>query len=582
MKRKTTKILLAVALLLVLTSIRMTASSSLPPWIKEANIINIAERGHWWLDKDGDFQLQDIWGIQQSDLTPFSKMTQWTPMYSVVWAAFRYENVQDIIPTNPIWISAGFYETMKVFHLRSEGIDSISCGAWVSKPKLPISENYIAAPLINEPSPGDVILLRFHNPSGANLGIKDVFLVSPGQEVLLRNAIQSVNTSRVHFFIVFFSGTLLLLILVGLTWYMYRIPSIPFLGLYLLIYLAYYLLHFEREQLEIRLFFHWLGEGQMFLEVFLGLASLGVLLSYLEKLLNLKHINPSLSRAIHLSIVSLWVVLPGILIAGLLVNEELLGRLHLLFKTGYLAMILTVCLALFFQHKDFPSALLAAAGTLIMAIGQLMALSGQLFGGPLVKEIAGGAFGYYLLSNGHEIPVFDTKFGLLLETCFFSLAFMWNQKREKEILKNNNEIAESQLKVFQLAAVPASDNKDSGFYDFPIPTDFVEAAVLLVEKNLVDENFGVQELAVALNISRRLLFQKIQADTSLSPSAFIRSIRLRHARQMLENTEVTISEIAFAVGFKYAYYFSKVFKEEFGVNPSDWPRQKKQRNTQKH
>jgi AraC-like DNA-binding protein len=580
MKQKIAIILLAIALPLILADGRLSAAPSLPEWIEEANIKNIGDKGKWWIDRTGNFQVKDIWGIQGADLTPFPDLLQRTSMYSNIWAAFTYEDLQSILPANPIWVSSSFCEIMEVYHIRSKGIDSIFCGSWESKFKLPIPENFMAAPLINKPQPGDVFLLRFQNPSGAVLSIKDIFLVNPGQEVLLRHAMQSIKTPRIHFFIIFFSATLLLVLLVVFTWFIYRSPSVPFFGMYFGTSLAYHFLHFENEQLLIRPIFHQLGGGQLFLEIFLGMLSLGILLIYIERLLNLNKINASLSKAVRLAFISLWIILPCILSAGLIFNNEVMERIHLFMKTGYLALITTVSLVLFFQHKDYPAARLAAGGAFIMVVGQLMALSGKLFGGPLVKEIAGGAFGYYFLANGHEIPVFDSKFGLLLEASFFSLAFMWNQRLEKETLKMNKDQAQNQLQNYKIQMESKAEEGNSDFYDFQVTSDFIQSAVIAVEKNLGDENFGVQELATAMNISRRLLFQKIQDDTGLSPSAFIRSIRLRHARQMLEQTEITISEIAFAVGFKYAYYFSKVFKEEFGVNPSDWPRQKKHRNTQ--
>ena len=577
MKRRTALILLSGALPLLLASVRLSALSSLTPWISEANIKNIADKGRWWLDKDGKFSLDDVWALRESELTPLADLIQRTPMYAVVWAAFRYEDFP-YVPENPILVSSSFSETIQLFHLRPGYIDSVNCGSFTARSILPIKENFLAAPLKVRPQPGDVIVLRFHNPSGAILGIREVFLVNPGQELLLRHALQIFKMDHIYFFVIFFSALVLLLTLVLLTWSVYRSPSIPLFGIYFAIYLVYYFRHFENEQIQARPLFSILGDGQLFFEVFLGLASVACLLIYLETLLNLKTLNPALSRSVKLSNLAIWCIMPVVMVFGWWGGLDILGKSYLLVKTGMMALVLMISLVLFFQHKDYPPARFAAAGALIMVIGQLMTLSGELFGGPLVKEIAGGAFGYYLLSNGHEIPVFDTKFGLLLEASFFSVAFMFNQKLEKEHLKSQKNLAISQIPP----NVSNSEAKDpeTPFYPFPITSEFIQSVVERVEISLGDENFGVQELAASVKISRRLLFQKIQDETGLSPSAFIRAIRLRHARQMLEQTDITISEIAFAVGFKYAYYFSKVFKEEFGVNPSDWPRQKKPRNTQ--
>ena len=98
---------------------------------------------------------------------------------------------------------------------------------------------------------------------------------------------------------------------------------------------------------------------------------------------------------------------------------------------------------------------------------------------------------------------------------------------------------------------------------------FVRLINQTLETHLSDENFGIAELCNILNISRAQLHRKLKKLTGLSTSHYIRSLRLHFAKELLNKSELNISEIAFNVGFSSATYFSKAFKAEFGFSPSD-------------
>jgi AraC-like DNA-binding protein len=98
---------------------------------------------------------------------------------------------------------------------------------------------------------------------------------------------------------------------------------------------------------------------------------------------------------------------------------------------------------------------------------------------------------------------------------------------------------------------------------------FVRLINQTLETHLSDENFGIAELCDILNISRAQLHRKLKKLTGLSTSHYIRSLRLHFAKELLENSELNISEIAFNVGFSSATYFSRAFKAEFGHSPSE-------------
>ncbi|RZS74472.1 hybrid sensor histidine kinase/response regulator transcription factor [Pseudobacter ginsenosidimutans] len=104
----------------------------------------------------------------------------------------------------------------------------------------------------------------------------------------------------------------------------------------------------------------------------------------------------------------------------------------------------------------------------------------------------------------------------------------------------------------------------------PVSTDteFVQKALALVEKNMSNPDFSVEELSRELLLGRPTLYKKLFSLTGQTPIEFIRSIRLQRAKQMLETEKWTIAEIAYEVGFNDPKYFTKVFREQFQVTPS--------------
>jgi len=99
---------------------------------------------------------------------------------------------------------------------------------------------------------------------------------------------------------------------------------------------------------------------------------------------------------------------------------------------------------------------------------------------------------------------------------------------------------------------------------------FLERAIAVIEQNLSDFEFDVDALARNVAVSRRQLFRKLKALVDTTPKALIRSVRLKRAAQLLAESEMTITEITFAVGFLDVKHFRALFKEEFGILPSEY------------
>ncbi|GJM33756.1 MAG: hypothetical protein DHS20C18_27570 [Saprospiraceae bacterium] len=115
--------------------------------------------------------------------------------------------------------------------------------------------------------------------------------------------------------------------------------------------------------------------------------------------------------------------------------------------------------------------------------------------------------------------------------------------------------------------IPASEN-------ITTPTADSEDAFLIQLKEVIEANrsntdFNLPQLCKAMGVSRAQIYRKIKELTGKSPSIYVRSLRLQKAMELLESTDLNISEIAFEVGFKDLSYFSRSFSEEFGFSPSE-------------
>ncbi|MCB0630286.1 MAG: helix-turn-helix domain-containing protein [Saprospiraceae bacterium] len=102
-----------------------------------------------------------------------------------------------------------------------------------------------------------------------------------------------------------------------------------------------------------------------------------------------------------------------------------------------------------------------------------------------------------------------------------------------------------------------------------IEGDFIEQAASIILENVSNEQFGVSELAAAMSMSRSNLLRKVKKYTRLSPSLFIRQVRLKKGMEMLRQTSLTVSEVSYQVGFGSTSYFIKCFREYYGYPPGE-------------
>ncbi len=99
--------------------------------------------------------------------------------------------------------------------------------------------------------------------------------------------------------------------------------------------------------------------------------------------------------------------------------------------------------------------------------------------------------------------------------------------------------------------------------------EFLTIFMAMIESNLANSEFGVESMYKQMGLSRGRFFQQVKSLTDMSPNEILRERRLKRGDELLRNSTKTVAEIAYDVGFSTPSYFSKCYKEHFGVAPNE-------------
>ncbi|MCK5402263.1 MAG: helix-turn-helix domain-containing protein [Flavobacteriaceae bacterium] len=100
--------------------------------------------------------------------------------------------------------------------------------------------------------------------------------------------------------------------------------------------------------------------------------------------------------------------------------------------------------------------------------------------------------------------------------------------------------------------------------------NFIDKVHNIVMSNITDEKFGVSELASLIGLSTSQTLKKVKAKTGKSVNQYIRELRLKEAATLIKETDLTIAEIAYKVGFGSQSYFNKTFRRRYGITPGEY------------
>ena len=104
----------------------------------------------------------------------------------------------------------------------------------------------------------------------------------------------------------------------------------------------------------------------------------------------------------------------------------------------------------------------------------------------------------------------------------------------------------------------------------PAPSSFYQEVLRLIERNYIHPEYGVEEMAATLGLSRIHLNRKLKAEANTSPSTMLKEVRMKHARALLDEGKLSVAEISLACGFSTPSYFSTAFREYYGKTPSEY------------
>lgn len=137
------------------------------------------------------------------------------------------------------------------------------------------------------------------------------------------------------------------------------------------------------------------------------------------------------------------------------------------------------------------------------------------------------------------------------------LARIENLLRQRQLLKNLYQGTKEAEKEISEAHLEDRDKQ------------FLKQLQAIIQQNLSDSEFGVEDMGQQIGLSRVQLYRKVKAMTGSSVVDLLRKARLAKARRLLETRSMSVSEVAYEVGFSAPSYFTKCFKEEYGMLPGD-------------
>lgn len=127
----------------------------------------------------------------------------------------------------------------------------------------------------------------------------------------------------------------------------------------------------------------------------------------------------------------------------------------------------------------------------------------------------------------------------------------------------------------------ASEQNDSETEKEPVPVlspndqRFMDKIMETIEKNLDNGELMVEDIASEVNMSRSVFFKKLKTLTGLSPIEFLKEVRMKRAVQLIETEEYSMAQIAYMVGINDSHYFSKCFKQQYGITPTEYKKKKR-------
>ena len=100
--------------------------------------------------------------------------------------------------------------------------------------------------------------------------------------------------------------------------------------------------------------------------------------------------------------------------------------------------------------------------------------------------------------------------------------------------------------------------------------EFIDRLHRIIRQNIPNSDYNIDDMAAEMGVSRSAFYKKVKGATGFAPVDLIKEFRLSHAAELLQTTNLNITEIAYRSGFKDASYFGKCFRKRFGMSPREY------------
>lgn len=185
----------------------------------------------------------------------------------------------------------------------------------------------------------------------------------------------------------------------------------------------------------------------------------------------------------------------------------------------------------------------------------------QLLIWPLIIIAKATIVGESFFLSGATVGAFLITFSLWVAAVYALYFFNNRQWKLEHKLEAEHQELERLKEYFWLSLMPEKSSKTEDV--------FLKKLRQVLEEKYSEEHFDISHLCDALHMSRAQVYRKVKTLTGKPVGHLLRSFRMQKAKNLLESTDLSISQVSLEVGYKHLAHFSRSFHQEFGMNPSD-------------
>ena len=456
----------------------------------------------------------------------------------------------------------------KLYYKESGKWKNLLAGMHTRYEELAFEKNAWALPMFLSPESSAYYFLYLHKETTKTDSISSIQLVTPALEAKNRAVINTLEFG-IRSFNSFLLGAILIFAVFTLAYFAgKKDKAYLYYSLYLFCIFIFYFKNFEAENrslLTFSLFARWHTN----IETLANYASFIFYILFIRHFLNIREADIKLDRLLIYTVWFFVAILPVDLMVQLTLGTYSSIRLLEMIYLPFFLFSFYILWSLW-RKRLSPYSKFVIIGTLLLLMGILSFRAAQVLG-IRYEDIAWGTMRIFFFQSG-DFYWYHTKLGLLMEIVCFMIGLAWKTRQERlEMiqlairLKSVESIKRPPRLLVKTAVGPDPQGKPNSHED-----NFLVKADAIIEEKYTYDTFLPSQLAAELHISYSHCAHVIKKKTGLSISLYIQKFRLQKAKELLLSTDLPIKQIAYQSGFNSPSYFSRLFKDVFGVSPSEF------------